>query len=74
MSNNQQSIVPTIKFGKYKGNRINEIPYSYLIWIYENVKKMDPSLKRWLNNNIENIKRQEADRCTYVIRGKRRRN
>lgn len=57
---NDNSIMP---FGKYKGQKMANIPASYLIWIYEN-SKCTPEIAYYINNNLdvlrEEIKREEA--------------
>jgi uncharacterized protein (DUF3820 family) len=56
------SIMP---FGKYAGQKLANIPASYLIWIFEN-NKCTAEVARYINENLdvlkEEIKRDEAKR------------
>lgn len=40
----------TMPFGKHKGTPINELPGDYIIWALNNLKEMDPYLRKALEN------------------------
>lgn len=42
-------------YGKYKGVEMQEVPASYLIWLYENDKCSD-SVKEYVEDNLEILK------------------
>lgn len=41
-------------FGKYKGDRLIDVPGSYLLWLYENDKA--GSIKGYIEDNLDAIK------------------
>ncbi len=47
-------------FGKYEGQKMANIPASYLIWVYEN-KKCWGLVKEYIKDNLE-VLRQEANK------------
>lgn len=56
-----ESLMP---FGKYKGEKLANVPAGYLIWLYDN-KKLFGDLKKYCEENIEVLKiqkRQEDQR------------
>ena len=53
---NDQSI---ISFGKYKGLTLEEVPDSYLLWLYENGKCFG-QLKDYIAENLDSIKHNAA--------------
>lgn len=46
------SIMP---FGKYQGDRLIDIPASYLLWLYENNKA--GSIKSYIEENLDAIRK-----------------
>lgn len=42
-------------FGKYKGDRLIDIPASYLLWLYENDRA--GSIKSYIEENLDAIKK-----------------
>lgn len=42
-------------WGKYKGDKLIDIPASYLLWIYEN-NKCSGDLKAYIKDNLDAIK------------------
>lgn len=51
------SVMP---FGKYKGTELDEVPASYLMWLYENDCK-EPFVKSYIEKNLDGIKKQIED-------------
>lgn len=49
-----QSIMP---FGKHKGEKLANVPASYLLWLYEN-NKCYGSIRGYIVENLEVIKKQ----------------
>ncbi len=41
-------------FGKYKGERLSDVPDSYLLWLYQS-GSVSGQLKKYLLDNIESI-------------------
>lgn len=41
-------------FGKYKGDKLIDIPASYLLWLYENDKA--GAIKSYIEENLDAIK------------------
>lgn len=48
------SIMP---FGKYKGEKLIDVPADYLLWLYEN-NKAKAELKAYIEDNLDVIKDQ----------------
>lgn len=48
------SIMP---FGKYKGEKMIDVPADYLLWLYEN-NKSKGELKAYIEDNLDVIKDQ----------------
>ena len=45
----------TMLFGKYKGEKLANVPASYLLWLHEqNIPKND--LKKYIEDNMEVLK------------------
>lgn len=42
-------------FGKYKGEKMANVPASYLIWIFEN-NKCSPEVAKYIAENLDVIK------------------
>lgn len=42
-------------FGKYKGEKIGNIPADYLLWLYEN-NKCDKSVREYIEDYMDVIK------------------
>lgn len=42
-------------FGKYKGEKMANVPASYLIWIFEN-NKCSPEVAKYIADNLDVIK------------------
>lgn len=56
---NDNSIMP---FGKYKGEKLANVPADYLIWLYDN-GKIFGDLKKYIEENSDVLKfqKKEAD-------------
>jgi uncharacterized protein (DUF3820 family) len=39
-------------FGKYQGQKLADIPASYLLWAFYNIKKLDLGLKIYIRENM----------------------
>lgn len=39
-------------YGKYKGTRMEEVPASYLLWLYDN-EKCSTDVKKYIEDNID---------------------
>lgn len=54
---NDESIM---QFGKHKGERLEDIPDSYLLWLYdthsESLEQRHPKLFEYLQSNLDAIK------------------
>lgn len=48
-----ESLMP---WGKYKGNKMINVPASYLLWLYEN-NKCSGSVKDYIIENLDFMKR-----------------
>lgn len=46
-------------FGKYKGEKMANVPPEYLLWIYEN-SKCTPKVAFYINRNLDVIKSEIA--------------
>lgn len=44
-------------FGKYKGEKMANVPASYLLWLYEN-DKCNKEVKEYVLDNLDVIKEQ----------------
>lgn len=42
-------------FGKYKGDKMINVPASYLLWLYEN-DKCNGTVKKYIEDNLDAIK------------------
>jgi uncharacterized protein (DUF3820 family) len=55
-----ESLMP---FGKYKGDKMTNVPASYLIWLYDN-GKCSSDVSEYIKENLdvlnEEIKRQQS--------------
>lgn len=49
---NDDSIMP---FGKYKGEKLGDVPADYLLWLYEN-DRCDRKVKSYVEENMDVIK------------------
>jgi len=45
----------TMPFGKYKGEKMANIPADYLLWLYEN-SKVFGEVKQYIKDNLDVIK------------------
>jgi uncharacterized protein (DUF3820 family) len=45
----------TMPFGKYKGDKMANIPADYLLWLYEN-SKVYGEVKQYIKDNLDVIK------------------
>ena len=45
-----------IRFGKYKGKRLGDLPPDYLQYLFDHVKNLEIGLKKYIQNKIENNK------------------
>lgn len=53
---NDESVIP---FGKYKGEKMANVPPDYLIWLYENGKCYG-ELKDYIKDNMDVLKSEIA--------------
>lgn len=49
---NDNSLMP---FGKYKGEKMANVPPEYLLWIFEN-NKCTPDVAKYISDNLDVIK------------------
>lgn len=54
MKLNDESLMP---FGKYKGEKMANVPASYLMWIYDN-NKCSAEVKEYINDNMDVLKQE----------------
>jgi hypothetical protein len=40
-------------FGKHKGQRLGDIPTSYLVWALANVRRLDPGLRKAIEQELD---------------------
>jgi hypothetical protein len=40
-------------FGMHKGKPLVDVPPSYLLWAYDNLRNMDPELRQYIDDNRE---------------------
>lgn len=57
-----KSLMP---FGKYKGEKLANVPASYLLWIYDNLDLRD-DLKNYISENYQYLQ----DESRYEKKGK----
>lgn len=55
---NDNSLMP---YGKYKGDKMLNVPASYLIWLYEN-NKASVDVLAYIKDNLEVLKMQVKQR------------
>lgn len=50
-------------FGKYKGEKLGDVPAKYLVWCYEEafIKRSKPRLYAYIVKNIQRIKRESEE-------------
>lgn len=49
-------------FGKHKGELLQDVPVSYLHWIYHNINSgSNISLQHYIENNIDALKMENKD-------------
>lgn len=53
---NDDSVMP---FGKHKGKRMGDIPYTYLCWLLENCNHLNKKFVEYLEDKLENYTRDE---------------
>lgn len=51
---------PIIKYGKYEGKKVSQIPAEYLIWLYEN-DRCSPMIKDYVKKNLSILKMEAAN-------------
>ncbi len=44
-------------FGKYKGDKMEHVPASYLLWLYA-AKKYNTEVKEYIENNMDVLKHE----------------
>lgn len=54
-------------FGKFQGQRMTNVPSSYLLWIYENLTDLRLDVKMYIEENMAAIK-MEAKATKYFRR------
>jgi uncharacterized protein (DUF3820 family) len=47
-----------ITFGKFRGRALVDVPAIYLLYIYDNDMVYDPAVKKYIENNIEVLKKE----------------
>ncbi len=47
-----------LTFGKYKGEKLANIPAEYLLWLYDNKKVFKQPLKNYIERNMEVLKKE----------------
>lgn len=54
---------PVMAFGKYKGQLLEDVSASYLLWVWENAECLDyfPEVKDYIEKNLNGIKKQITD-------------
>jgi len=51
-----------MNFGKYKNVRLQDVPASYLHWLYTETKPMrDIKLKHYIENSMDSLKEEYPD-------------
>ena len=50
-----------IRFGKYKGMELDDIPASYLLWLYEKEIVKSGAIYDYIVKNMDGIKKQIED-------------
>lgn len=50
-----------IHFGKHKGKDLEDVPASYLLWLYKEVKQLDFHIRAYIEKNMNGIKKQIED-------------
>jgi uncharacterized protein (DUF3820 family) len=53
------SIMP---WGKYAGEKLCNIPASYLIWLYEN-NKCYGEIKKYIEDNLDDLKNEQNNKA-----------
>ena len=56
MALTDESIMP---FGKHKGEKMANVPASYLLWLYEE-NKCAGDIKEYIKDNLDVIKKQRS--------------
>lgn len=46
----------------HKGKPMSKVPSKYLLWYYENVRYIDPRLKKYIEDNLDSIKQEVSIR------------
>ncbi len=47
----------TLKTGKYRGQELKNVPASYLIWCYDNNMLWEDTVRRFVVNNEEKLRK-----------------
>ena len=50
-----------MNFGKFKNEKLEDVPVSYLHWWYHNTDRSDVRLKHYIENNIMALKQENED-------------
>ena len=50
-----------MRFGKYKGEKLDDIPASYLLWIYDEVENLDDILKGYIRDNYLRLEKEKHE-------------
>lgn len=48
-------------WGKYKGNRMIDVPASYLLWLWDNDKAGDSSVYDYIADNLDVLMKQKNE-------------
>ncbi len=55
-----------LNFGKYRNQKLEDVPASYLHWWYHETDKRDIRLKNYIENNVSAL-RAENDDLLWII-------
>ena len=43
-------------YGKHKGRAIEDVPSSYLLWVYQNLPDLDPQIRDYIKTNLRALR------------------
>lgn len=52
MTYDDESIMP---FGEHKGKKLLDVPASWLLWAYDNIKGLELGLKKYIQENMKQL-------------------
>jgi len=53
-----------MEFGKHEGKKLKDVPAGYLLWCFDEIKNLDPRLKKYIRDNLDELyerKEEEND-------------